>query len=137
MTSSVKFRTDRERANTANPLEEQVKFSRAVRVGDRVIVSGCPALGDDGQLDPALKGDVYGQSKVAFGTIDKVLKDLRSSLENVVKVRIYVTAAESAGDAVRAFTELFGETRPACTLVGVPFLLGEGLLVEIEAEAVD
>ncbi|MBC3191782.1 RidA family protein [Pseudonocardia sp. C8] len=137
MTSSVNFVHERHRASAGIPAEEEYRFSRAVRVGDRVIVSGCPAIGPDGQLDPALKGDMYGQCRVAIEMIEKVLGDLDSSLDHVVKVNFYITDAQYGADAVRAMRDFFGRARPAATLVGTPFLFGSDFLVEIEVEAVD
>jgi enamine deaminase RidA (YjgF/YER057c/UK114 family) len=137
MTDTVEFRTARERAVTGIPQEEEFRYSRGVRVGDRVIVSGSSALWRDGGMDPALEGDMYGQCKVAIGKIEQALRDLGSSLQHVVKATFFITEAEMTEAAAHAFRDFFGPARPAFTLVGVPFLAGPGLLVEIEAEAVD
>ena len=137
MTSSVEFATERRRASGGIPAEEEYRFSRAVRVGDRVLVSGCPAIGPDGHLDPALKGDMYGQCRVAIEMIEKVLSDLDSSLDHVVRANFYITDAEKGADAVHAMRDFLGRARPTATLVGTPFLFGPDFLVEIEVEAVD
>lgn len=137
MTSSVEFAVDRQRATTGIPAEEEYRFSRAVRVGDRVIVSGVPAIGPDGGMDPALKGDMYGQFRVAVETIERVLTDLGSSLDHVVKVVIHITDQQYGAEAVRGLRDFFGRSRPAATMIGTPFLFGSDFLVEIEVEAVD
>jgi enamine deaminase RidA (YjgF/YER057c/UK114 family) len=80
---------------------------------------------------------MYGQCKVAIGKIEQALRDLDSSLQHVVKATFFITDADGTEAAAHAFRDFFGPARPAFTLVGVPFLAGPGLLVEIEAEAVD
>jgi enamine deaminase RidA (YjgF/YER057c/UK114 family) len=137
MAEPAVFELARSRAVTGIPQEEEFKYSRAVRVGNRVIVSGSSALWRDGGMDPALEGDMYGQARVAAGKIEDALKTLGSSLEHVVRVNFFITDASQFDAAARAFRDFFGSSRPAFTLVGVPFLAGAGLLVEIDAEAVD
>ncbi|HTK65963.1 MAG TPA: Rid family hydrolase [Pseudonocardia sp.] len=132
----TQFRTERKHAFTGVPYEETYGYCRGVRIGDRVLVSGSSALGTDGKIDPALDGDLYGQAKVAIGKIDSALTELGLSLDHVVRTTFYVVDQAQQLDAARAHGEFFGKAKPAFTMVGIPFLYGDGL-IEIEVEAVE
>jgi enamine deaminase RidA (YjgF/YER057c/UK114 family) len=102
-----------------------------VRVGDRVIVSGTAPIWPDGTVDP----DAYVQAKRCFEIIGTALADAGSSLDDVVRTRMFITDA-AFGDAVgRAHGEAMRVARPAATMVVVKGLLDERWKVEIEAEA--
>ncbi len=112
--------------------EERVGYSRAVRVGNHVWVSGtAPILPDD--ADPPT--GAYEQSRICLEIIERALADAGASLDDVVRTRIYVTDAALIDDVGRAHVEAFGRARPATTGI-VSSLLDPRWLVEIEAEAV-
>jgi enamine deaminase RidA (YjgF/YER057c/UK114 family) len=111
-----------------------VGFSRAVRAGDTIYVSGTVAWGEDGTLTGL--GDVYAQAKQAIANIATALAQAGASLADVVRTRIYVTDIDLWEEGVRAHREAFGSIRPASTLVEVSRLAAPEMLVEIEAVAV-
>jgi len=116
------------------PWEARVGYSRAVRVGDRIAVSGTTATDADGNLVGI--GDAHGQTVQALSNITRALTAAGSRLEDVVRTRIYVTDIQHWEEVARAHGEFFGGIRPACTLVAVAALINPDMLVEIEAEAV-
>ncbi|HEY3084473.1 MAG TPA: RidA family protein [Candidatus Dormibacteraeota bacterium] len=124
--------TERQRVSSGSPFERTIGFCRALRVGDRVLVSGTAPVWTDGSVDP----DPYLQAKRCFEIIATALAEAGSSVEHVVRTRMFVTDA-SFGEAVgRAHGEVMGPARPAATMVVVKGLLDERWKVEIEAEAV-
>ncbi len=111
-----------------------VGYSRAVRAGDLIAVTGTVALGPDGEL--VGEGDAYAQALQALRNIETALVRLGSGLEDVIRTRIYVTDIERDWQAVgRAHAELLGDVRPATTMVEVSRLIDPCFLVEIEADA--
>lgn len=112
--------------------EEEFGYSRALRVGDRILVSGTTATGPDGPVAP---GDPAGQARYALDKIQKAIESLGGSLEDVVRTRVYVSRIEHWEEIARVHGERFGRIRPANTLVRADLIGGE-YLVEIEAEAV-
>jgi enamine deaminase RidA (YjgF/YER057c/UK114 family) len=112
--------------------ETRVGYSRAVRVGDRVWVSGTAPI-RPGDADPP--ATAYEQAKVCLGIIERALAEAGASLDEVVRTRIYVTDAALIDDVGRAHGEAFARARPATTGI-VTQLLDPRWLVEIEAEAV-
>ena len=117
-----------------SPWESVIGFSRAVRVGGRVYVSGTVATGDDGAL--VGKGDAYAQATQALRNIEAALGQAGATLADVVRTRIYVTDISNWEAVARAHREAFGSVRPASTLVEVSRLADPVMLVEIEADAV-
>jgi enamine deaminase RidA (YjgF/YER057c/UK114 family) len=123
---------DRQRISSGAAFEERVGYSRAVRVGTHVWVSGtAPIMPDDG--DPP--EDAYEQARVCLGIISRALEEAGATLDDVVRTRIYVTSADDIDAVGRAHGEAFAETRPATTGI-VTELLDPRWRVEIEAEAV-
>ncbi len=123
---------ERRRISSGAAFEERVGYSRAVRVGDRVLVSGtAPIMPDD--ADPP--AGAYDQAQVCLGIIERALEEAGATLDDVVRTRIYVTDRAHIDGVGRAHAEAFGRARPACTGV-VTELLDARWLVEIEVEAV-
>jgi len=124
----------RRRISSGGPWEASVGYSRAVVVGDRCLVSGTTDAGPDGcSLHP---GDPAGQARAAFGIVERALADAGMTLADVVRTRMYVTDRGHATAVTRVHGELFGEVRPAASLVVVAGLIDPTLLVEVEVEAV-
>lgn len=125
---------ERRRVPTAAPWAEKVGYSRAVRVGDTIYVSGTAPLGEDGEI--AHMGDVYGQARLCLDLIMAALGEAGARPEHVVRTRLYVRDAASWEDVGRAHAEVLGHARPATTLVEVAGFIHPDILVEIEAVAV-
>ena len=126
--------TERRRVPTSAPWAESVGYSRAIRVGDTIFVSGTAAVSEEGEIAP--KGDVYGQAKRCLEIIVAALGEAGSRPEHVVRTRIYVRDSDAWRDVGRAHGEVFGHARPATTLVEVAGFVNPDILVEIEAVAV-
>jgi enamine deaminase RidA (YjgF/YER057c/UK114 family) len=123
---------DRQLISSGAEFEERVGYSRAVRVGDRVWVSGTAPI-MPGDADPPT--GVFEQAVVCLGIIERALAEAGSSLDHVVRTRIYVTDAAHIDEVARAHGEAFRAARPATTGI-VTQLLDARWLVEIEADAV-
>ena len=113
--------------------EPVVGYSRAVRVDNRIWVSGTTSTGSDGAI--VGKGDPYAQAKQAIANIERALVSAGAGLADVVRTRIYVTDIAHWQDIGRAHGEAFANIRPASTMVEVSRLIDPDLLVEIEADA--
>lgn len=122
-----------ERFSSGVPWESEIGYSRAVRAGSFVFVSGTTATTSDG--DVLGDTDLYLQTKSALAHLATALERAAARLEDVVQTRIYVTDIARWEDVGRAHAEVFGSTRPAATMVQVTALIDPRLLVEIEAVA--
>ena len=109
-------------------------YSRAIRVGDTIFVSGTAAVDENGEIAPA--GDVYGQAKRCLDIIVAALGEAGARPEHVVRTRIYVRDASYWEEVGRAHGEVLGHAKPATTMVEVSGFIDPGILVEIEAIAV-
>ena len=113
--------------------EDIVGYSRAVRIGNTVEVSGTTAV--DGKKVLA-DLDAYGQTKFILQKIEKALKEAGASMSNVIRTRMFVTDISKWDEIGRAHGEYFKDTKPASTMVEVKSLISPGLLIEIEATAI-
>ena len=121
----------RRRARSGSPYEERYGFSRAIRAGDRVVVSGTAPVWPDGGCDP----DAGAQARRCCEIIVEALGELGASAADVVRTRMYVTDAAHADAVGEVHREFFAEAAPAATMVEVSALLDPRWVVEIEAEA--
>lgn len=124
---------DRLRISGHSPYEQAFGFSRALAVGDRVLVAGTAPVPADGAAPPA---GPYRQARLCLDLIGEALAKAGSGLPHVIRTRIYLTDARHWEDAARAHGEVFADVRPAATAVVVAGLLDPAWLLEIEAEAV-
>lgn len=123
----------RRRTGSASPYEAEIGFSRAVRAGDRIIVSGTAPVEPDGSSTP---GGAEAQARRCFAIILAAVEQLGGSAADVVRTRMFITDAADAGAVGRAHGAVFHDVRPAATMVVIAALLRPEWKVEIEAEAI-
>ena len=122
----------RQHHSSASPFEASIGFSRAVRQGRRILVSGTAPIGDDGNC---VAGDAEAQATRCFQIIQQAIESLGGSLKDVVRTRSYLVNTGDWQAVGRAHGAFFRDVRPASTMVVVAGLLDEAWRVEIEAEA--
>ena len=122
----------RRRRSTGGPWEREFGYSRAVRTGDRIVVSGCTAVVDDVVQH---RGDAGAQMSVALDTALGSVAALGGSIGDVILTRMYVVNRTDADTVGRVHAERFAAVRPAATMVLVAGLINEEMLVEVEVEA--
>ena len=124
----------RQRVSSGTVWEGLAGYCRAVRVGPLVFVSGTTATDEQGERVGA--GDAYAQTLYAIGKIERALAEAGATLDHVVRTRIFVVDISQWEAVCRAHAHFFAARRPANTLVEVSALVGDGYLVEVEADAV-
>ena len=120
------------RTASASPYEAAYGFSRAVRVGDRILVSGTAPVEPDGSSTP---GDAAAQTRRCFAIILTAIGELGGSVADVVRTRMYITDPADADAVGAVHGEIFRNVRPASTMVVIAALLRPEWRIEIEAEA--
>lgn len=123
----------RERISSGSPYEAKVGYSRAVKVGDWVLISGTTSLLPDGSVHGP--GDARKQTREILRRLTGVLEQAGSSLEEVVRYRVFLTSLMAVDEVGEELGKVFGEIRPANTLVQIAGLVHPALVVEIEMDA--
>ena len=123
----------RKNISSNSPWEEVVGYSRAVRIGNTIEVSGTTAMNGDVLVG---KDDLYAQTKFIIQKMEVALKEAGATLDDVIRTRMYVTDINLWNEAARAHAEFFGSIKPASTMVEVAKLIHQDMLIEMEATAV-
>jgi len=123
---------DRITISSGSAYEKPIGFSRAVRIGNTIAVSGTAPIADDGST--AYPGDLYRQTCRCIDIIKKAIENAGGNLKNVIRTRVFLTDISVWENAARAHGEYFSEIRPACTFVEIKGLIKNDWLVEMEAD---
>ena len=124
----------RKLVSSGSPLEPQIGFSRAVRVGAHVAVAGTAPIAPDGGV--ASPGDVYGQTVRCLQIMIQAIEDAGLTKQSVIRTRVMLLDISTWKEAARAHGEFFAEIKPACTFVQVTAFINPAWLVELEADCV-
>lgn len=124
---------DRQRVSTGTKWEPLIGYSRAVRVGERIYVTGTTATDESGEVIG--DRDAYAQTVQAIRNIERALSQLGAGLEHVVRTRMFVTDISRWQEYGRAHGEFFRDVMPATSMIEISRLIDERMLVEIEADA--
>jgi enamine deaminase RidA (YjgF/YER057c/UK114 family) len=124
---------ERQQVSSGTRWEKEVGYSRAVRIGGIIEVAGTTAVDEKGQVIG--KDNPYFQTRFILEKIERALVELGASFQNVIRTRIYVTDIRDWKEIGRAHGEVFGDIRPATTMIEVKALIQPDLLVEIEVTA--
>lgn len=124
--------SERQRHSTGGPWEDSFGYSRAVRAGDRIVVSGCTAITNGTVQHP---GNPGGQARVALENAVSAVEALGGTRADIVQTRMYIVHRRDAKAVGKAHAEVLGDIRPAATMVVVAGLISSDLLVEIEVDA--
>jgi enamine deaminase RidA (YjgF/YER057c/UK114 family) len=125
--------TERRRISSGGPWEAVAGYSRAIVVGDSCWVAGTTDAGPDGRSQHP--GDIAAQARATLAIIAAALEEAGFSLADVVRTRMFVTDIARSSEVIPVHGEIFGDTRPASTMVEVSALIDPSLLIEIEADA--
>jgi enamine deaminase RidA (YjgF/YER057c/UK114 family) len=120
--------------SSESPFEPAYGFSRAVRVGNQVFVSGTTAMRPDGTMEGG--NDAYGQAMATFHKVAGVLDSAGASVSDIVRTRIFLKNIANYDDLERAHREFFGKVRPAATLVEVVGFVRPEMLLEVEVDVI-
>jgi enamine deaminase RidA (YjgF/YER057c/UK114 family) len=124
----------RQNISSGSPYEKPIGFSRAVRIGNMISVSGTAPVATDGST--AFPDDLYNQTRHCIGIIEKAIIQAGGKLEDICRTRIFLTDISRWEEAARAHGEFFSEIRPASTFVEISKLIKADWLVEIEADCI-
>ena len=133
MEAKEKMKTHRQNISSDAPWEDIVGYSRAVRKGNHVFVSGTIGLNDDGEV---IATDAYSQAVRALEIIETALNEAGAKLSDVVRTRIFVTNIDDWKEIGKAHAKFFGAIKPATTMVEINKFIAPDAVVEIEADAI-
>lgn len=121
----------RRNISSGSPYEERIGFSRAVRIGNMIAVSGTAPIDSNGTTQ--YPGDLYNQTKYCLGIIEKAIKEAGGRMVDVIRTRVLLADISRWREAGKAHAEYFSDIKPAISIYGVNKLIGDDWLVEVEA----